>query len=126
MFIIGIFGIEEKEKELRDFANVVCPDCGRLTRAVLTVHFTYFHVFFIPTLRWNRCYTVRLRGCSAVYEADEVYARQLEKGGDIDFSRLKKITGGFGGFENAYAVCAGCGRTFDAGFAFCPHCGAKK
>jgi DNA-directed RNA polymerase subunit RPC12/RpoP len=25
-----------------------------------------------------------------------------------------------------FECCASCGATFDASFAYCPHCGAKK
>ena len=39
-----IFGIEEKEKELREFANIVCADCGRYSRAVLILHILYPHI----------------------------------------------------------------------------------
>lgn len=126
MFFIGIFGVEDNEKELREFPNIVCPDCGRYSRAVLITSYTYFHIFFIPTFRWNRHYYVRVRGCGAVYEADAAYGKQLENGGDIDFSRLRKVSGGFGGFEAFYATCGRCGRAFDPSFAYCPHCGAKK
>jgi hypothetical protein len=127
MFFIGIFGIEDKEKELREFPNIVCPDCGRLSRAVLILHYTYFHFFFIPTFRWNKRWTVRVRGCGAVYEADADYGKQLETGAALDFSRLKKVSSGFGGFGGAfYATCAHCGSAFDPSFAYCPHCGAKK
>jgi DNA-directed RNA polymerase subunit RPC12/RpoP len=124
MFFIGIFGIEDKEKELREFANIVCPDCGGYSRAVLILRYTYFHIFFIPTFRWNKRWTVRVRGCGAVYEADAGYGRQMEAGADLDFSRLRKVSGGFGG--EFYATCAHCGRAFDPGFAYCPHCGTKK
>lgn len=126
MFFIGIFGIEDKEKELREYENIVCPDCGRYSRAVLIVHYTYFHIFFIPTIRWNKQYYVRVRGCGAVYEADAEYGRQLEQGMGLDFSRLKKVSSGFGGFGESYSTCRNCGQTYDPGFAYCPHCGTKK
>ena len=124
MFFIGIFGIEDKEKPIRDFTNVVCPVCGRLTSAYFFERYTYFHLFFIPTFRWNKHFFVKLRCCGAVYEADAAYAEQLKTAADIDFARLKKISGGFGG--DMFAHCSRCGAEFDASFAYCPHCGAKK
>ncbi len=126
MFFIGIFGIEQKEKELREFENIVCPDCGRLSRAVLILQYTFFHVFFIPTFRWNRRYFIRVRGCGAVYEADCDDGRQLQSAGDIDFSRLKKVSSGFGAYKDYYTTCASCGSAFDSDFAYCPHCGARR
>jgi len=125
MFFIGIFGIGDKEKELRGFENIVCPDCGGYSRAVLVLRYTYFHFFFIPTFRWNKRWTVRVRCCGAVYEADVEYGKQLEAGAELDFSRLKKVSSGFGGGE-FYATCAHCGRAFDPSFAYCPHCGTKR
>jgi len=126
VFFIGIFGIEDKERPIKEFANVVCPSCGRLTTASFFEHYTYFHLFFIPTFRWNKHYYVKLRCCGALYEADAAYAEQLKTAAAIDFSRLKKISSGFGGFDDIFTRCENCGATFDASFAFCPHCGTKK
>ena len=69
---------------------------------------------------------MRVRGCGAVYEADTEYGRQLEAGAEPDFSRLKKVSGGFGGSGEFYATCQNCGAAFDPGFVYCPHCGTKK
>ncbi len=126
MFFIGIFGVEDREKPIKDFANVVCPVCGRLTSPHFFERYTYFHVFFVPTFRWNKHFFVKLRCCGAIYEADAAYAQELKTAAGIDFSRLKKISGGFGGFEDMFAHCSRCGAEFDASFAYCPHCGAKK
>jgi DNA-directed RNA polymerase subunit RPC12/RpoP len=125
MFFIGIFGIESKEKEIKTFGNVVCPDCGKYTQAVLYESYTYFHIFFIPTFRWNRRYFLRLRCCGAVYEAPADYAKQLKDADSIDFSRLQKVSSGFGGYEDFWAVCPKCGKSFDKSFAYCPYCGTK-
>jgi|AGTN01.2.fsa_nt_gi hypothetical protein len=129
MFFIGIFGIEEKEKALKSFPQVVCPLCGRLSQAVLSERYTCFHIFFIPTFRWSRRCFIKLRCCGAVYEAEADYARRLRTSESIDFSRLKVVSGGWGGFagfESRDTVCASCGRSCGAGFAFCPHCGTKS
>ena len=125
MFFIGIFGIEQKEKEIKKFGSVVCPDCGRLTNAVLFVSYTYFHTFFIPTFRWNKKYFLKLRCCGSVYEAPEEYARLLKDADTIDMSRLRKVHSGFGG-NDMFTVCPACGRTFDKSFSYCPYCGAKR
>jgi len=126
MFFIGIFGIEEKEKQAKTFPQVVCPLCGRFTQAGLIERYTYFHIFFIPTFRWNRHYFVNLRCCGAVYEADAAYAGELKNAENIDFNRLTLVSGGFSGFESRDAVCPNCGRSFEFSFAFCPHCGTKR
>jgi len=126
VFFIGIFGIEDKEKPIRDYANTVCPDCGRLTCASFFERYTYFHLFFIPTFRWNKRFFVTLRCCGALYEADPAYAERLKTSDSVDFSRLSKVYGGFSGYNGVFARCRNCGAEFDARFSFCPHCGAKK
>lgn len=129
MFFIGIFGIEEKEKEINAFAQVVCPVCGRFSQAVFFEHYTYFHIFFIPTFRWNKHFYIKLRCCGAIYEADATYAERLKTADTIDFTRLKLVSSGFAafaGFDNSDTVCQSCGRSYDSSFAFCPHCGTKK
>jgi DNA-directed RNA polymerase subunit RPC12/RpoP len=125
MFFIGIFGIENKEKDIKTF-GVVCPDCGRMTSATLLMTYTYFHIFFIPTFRWNKRYFIKLRCCGAMYEAPADYAEILKNEEHIDFSRLKKVSGGFGGFNDYLAVCRSCGKSFDKSFPHCPYCGAKQ
>lgn len=125
MFFIGIFGIADKEKEARVFVNILCPQCGRLASAVLIEHYTYFHFFFIPTFRWNRRYYLRLRCCGAVYDVPEDYAKELKSTETIDFSRLKKTSGGFGGDYSDFVRCTACGRTFDKSYSSCPYCGKK-
>ena len=127
MFFIGIFGISEKEQEIMRFSGIICPQCGKMSSAVMITHYRYFHLFFIPLFKWNRQYLITLRCCGAVYEADPEYARELMNGHAIDFSRLKKVSSGFGGFyQDTDTACPRCGRTFDKSFAYCPHCGHKN
>ncbi len=126
MFFIGIFGIESKEKEIKTFGGTVCPDCGKYTQAALTESYTYFHIFFIPAFRWNRRFFIKLRCCGSVYEAPENYVKQLKNAYTIDFSLLKKARTGFGGYEEFWAECHSCGKSFDNSFAYCPYCGTKK
>jgi hypothetical protein len=124
MFFIGIFGVEQKDKEIKSF-NVVCPDCGKMTQAVLYMSYTYFHMFFIPTFRWNRQYYVKLRCCASVYNVPEDYALKLRESDIPDFSRLKK-TRGPDAWNSFYATCPSCGKSFERGFSYCPYCGTKQ
>jgi len=118
MFFVGIFGIQNKSRLIREFDNVVCPNCGRLSRTELIESYSYFHFFFIPLFKWGRRYFLRLRCCGTLYEVDRDYADQLKSGDTIDFDRLKKM-GSAGGF------CPNCGNYVNPGFNFCPRCGAK-
>lgn len=124
MFFVGIFGVDQKEKEIKSF-NVVCPDCGGMTQAVLYMSYTYFHMFFIPTFRWNKHYYVKLRCCGSVYDVPEDYALKLKEWDTLDFSRLKK-TRGSNAWNSFYTTCPVCGKSFERGFPYCPYCGAKQ
>lgn len=126
MFFIGIFGIEDNEKAIKDFSGVICPQCGRLSAASFFERYRYFHIFFIPTFKWNRRYFIKLRCCGALYEADAEYAQQLRTADQIDFSRLRKASSGFGRFDDMFATCPRCGKSFDSSFTYCPYCGAKR
>jgi hypothetical protein len=126
MFFIGIFGIDSKEKDIKTFSGVVCPDCGRMTAATFFMSYTYFHIFFIPTFRWNRRYFIKLRCCGALYEVPADYAEILKREDYIDFSKLKKVSSGFNEFNSFYATCGSCGKRFDRSFPYCPYCGAKQ
>ena len=53
MFFIGIFGVNQTEKPIGTYNNTICPNCGALTRLELYKRYTYFHLFFIPTFKWN-------------------------------------------------------------------------
>ncbi|MDI3481892.1 MAG: hypothetical protein PWQ97_1547 [Tepidanaerobacteraceae bacterium] len=118
MFFIGIFGIQNKERLIKQFDNIICPACGRLSRAELMEYYTYFHFFFIPLFKWNRKYFLRLRCCGSLFEVEEEYTKEIIQGGEIDFDKLKKV-GSAGGY------CPNCGNFVNPGYNFCPYCGTK-
>ncbi|GAQ25561.1 zinc ribbon domain-containing protein [Tepidanaerobacter syntrophicus] len=118
MFFFGIFGIQQKERTIKEFDNVICPECGKLTRAELWESFTYFHFFFIPIFKWNRQYYIKLRCCGAIFMVDPDYAKELKRDGEIDFNRLKKI-------KIPKNICPNCGSFINPSFAYCPFCGQK-
>lgn len=119
MFFIGIFGVQNKERSIREYDNIICPECSRLSRAELFETYTYFHLFFIPLFKWNKKYYVKLRCCNIVYIVDDDYISELKKSHDIDFRRLKKIQ------ESEHNYCNNCGNIVDPRFSYCPFCGQK-
>ncbi|MCG0274786.1 MAG: zinc ribbon domain-containing protein [Thermosediminibacteraceae bacterium] len=118
MFFFGIFGIQDRERIIKEFDAVICPSCGRLSRAELIEIFTYFHFFFIPIFQWNRRYFVRYRCCPVIYSVEKEYAEELKRGAILDPSRLHKVFG-----HGSY--CPECGSYIDPSFNFCPFCGRK-
>jgi predicted RNA-binding Zn-ribbon protein involved in translation (DUF1610 family) len=117
MFFIGIFGIQSKDKVIKEFHNTVCPNCGRLSRAELIETYNYFHIFFIPVYRWNFKYYIKARCCNSVYVVDRDYLEELKDSDTIDFDRVKDLY--------TPNVCSNCGGAINPGFSFCPHCGQQ-
>lgn len=125
MFFIGIFGVEDKEKEIKEFNSTVCPCCGKLSKAVLAEQYTYFHIFFLPVIKWNRRCFLKYRCCGAVYEAEAGYAKELKNSSVIDSSRIKKIYCYNEQYYETSIKCQNCGSVFDKSFPYCPYCGTK-
>ena len=119
MFFFGIFGIQQKERTIKEFDNIICPDCGRLTRAELMESYTYFHFLFIPLLKWNRQYYLRLRCCGSSYMGEADYVDELRHREDVDCDRPRKM-------QMPSNVCPNCGAYIHPNFAYCPYCGQKR
>ncbi len=126
MFFIGIFGINETQKTIGTYNNVVCPSCQALTHLELLKAYSYFHLFFIPTFKWNLRYYVKSACCNCIYELDPIIARQYEEG------QLPKITSGHihplvhpTDYPLPYKTCHYCGNRAEIKYNFCAHCGQK-
>jgi len=118
MFFIGIFGIQNKYRIVKEFYNVVCPNCDRLSRIELVETYDYFHFFFIPLFRWNFKYYLKARCCNSLYEVDKDYFHELKNSNTIDFNRVRSV------YSNPN-ICPNCGGFINPGFSFCPHCGQR-
>ena len=117
-FFIGIFGIQDKQRIIKDFNNVLCA-CGRLSSAELIEEYTYFHFFFLPIFKWNRRYYVRFRCCNRIFKVPEDYVSDLKDGSDIDVGRLEEM-----GRVDEY-ICPNCGAYVEKSFSYCPYCGVN-
>lgn len=117
MFIFGIFGIQDRIKQIKEFSNIICV-CGRYTRMQLAERYTYFHIFFIPVIKWNRKYFVEARCCGRVFEVPEDYKDEIMKADVPDLSRLKEM-------EAPYIICPECAHKVDSNYMYCPYCGRK-
>lgn len=129
MFFFGVFGIENKQKEIRLIQNVVCKACGSMTTYRLIKVYNYFHFFFIPIFKWGEIYYVESRCCASLFEIPREIGRELERGKDIplndEYLRQVNTNYGYGNDFGTTIVCHSCGRTIDRSFQFCPHCGNR-
>uniref|UniRef100_A0A7C5Z7Y2 Zinc ribbon domain-containing protein n=1 Tax=Caldicellulosiruptor owensensis TaxID=55205 RepID=A0A7C5Z7Y2_9FIRM len=131
MFFIGIFGIEEKAKSLRQINVHMCPFCTKSgTHTILKVY-NYFHFFFIPIFKWNIRYFLQTGCCHRIYIiTNQQVARDLEKGIDVNVTLADVEL--FRNLENQYAFedersdfCPNCQRRVSKTFLYCPYCGNK-
>ena len=129
MFFVGIFGIEDKIKKIREDINVRCMGCG-FEEATLVKIYSCFHIFFIPVLKWNEKYMIICNNCGKKYMVEEEDAIKAEEVGYIYNQKLIQldqeeedtfniINGG------AKPRCSFCGRELESDFRYCPYCGQK-
>lgn len=125
MFFIGVFGIEEKHKEIRNIQNIVCKDCERMTTYELIETYSFFHFFFIPIFRWNYRYYLKCRSCNTVFKIPKELGESLKMGENLSINNAD-LNYAFRE-ENVASItkCNNCGREVDYKFQYCPHCGHK-
>ena len=124
MFFIGIFGVEMKEKEIRDIQNIICKACGAMTSFRLFKTYSYFHIFFIPLFKWNIKYYVISRCCNTMFEIPKEIGEALEGGRNtpLNDEDMKPV---YSEEKGNYVICPECKRPVDNNFSYCPYCGAR-
>ncbi|WP_321009443.1 zinc ribbon domain-containing protein, partial [Hungatella effluvii] len=53
-----VFGISQGKKALEYAKTVICAQCGGYGRYQVFMTYSYFSLFFIPIIKWNRHYYV--------------------------------------------------------------------
>jgi len=122
MFFIGIFGIQQAEKQIGTYNNAICPSCGSLTRFEVFKNYFYFHIFFIPIFKWNVKYFIKPVCCGSIYELDPIIGKQYEKGQNpkVENEHLRPLNQ-----YSPFKTCSGCGARVESGYSFCPYCGRR-
>ncbi|MBX9185588.1 zinc-ribbon domain-containing protein [Clostridium sp. K04] len=124
MFFIGIFGIDNKFKEIKVLNSFSCKNCNISNGASLVKYYTFFHFFFIPIFKWNEEYYVICNGCNSSFSIPKEKGKAIERGEDIEISYwdLKDNN-----INNNYLKkrCQKCNRELEKDFEYCPYCGEK-
>lgn len=120
-----VFGINNATKELKYHKTVICSQCGSYGRYQVYMTYMCFSLFFIPIIRWNRRYFVRMSCCDTVYELNAECGRRIARGEDVDITErdLSLVQTGRSVWNRPSHTCPGCGADLDNSFRFCPHCG---
>ncbi|AGC68182.1 hypothetical protein Cst_c11870 [Thermoclostridium stercorarium subsp. stercorarium DSM 8532] len=122
MFFVGVFGVQDKDKYIGAYNNIICPSCGSLARYEIFKTYRYFHIFFIPTFRWNIRYIAKTSCCGRLYELDPVVGREFENNpyAEIREENLRPL-----GNYSPFKYCINCRTNIPAEYNFCPYCGGK-
>ena len=123
MFFIGVFGIEDKEKEIKIIEKIQCKSCNKIERGKLIKSFRYFHFFFIPLFKWNEEYYLVCESCNKVFSIPKDKGKGIESGDNIEITYwdLKEINTNY----NYTSVCNACKKIVDSKYDYCPYCGNK-
>ncbi len=128
MFFIGIFGIENKEKIIRNISKLYCKGCNDYVLGRVIKKYDFFHFFFIPLFKWNEKYYVMYDNCNHIYSISREKGKSIESDKEVEISYwdLKDLEGynyeeGIG-FRNR---CMNCGREVEIIYIYCPYCGQK-
>ena len=131
MFFIGVFGIENKSKEIKTLNNLTCKKCENKVNGRLIKYYDFFHFFFIPLFRWNEKYYVLCDKCKCLYSIPKDKGKAIERGedGQLTYWDLQEV------YDNDYSkmnynnnnikTCSQCGGKVNLDFKYCPYCGRE-
>ncbi|MBI6872602.1 zinc-ribbon domain-containing protein [Clostridium aciditolerans] len=127
MFFVGIFGIEDKKKEIKTIRNLSCKNCDGVSGLTLFKVYSCFHIFFLPIFRWNERYYLVCSCCNSIYEISKEKGIRAERGEEeaITYWDLKPMEYGYYN-NNIQHKCKNCGREIDSNFEYCPYCGKRR
>lgn len=117
-FIVGVSSTKDK----LDFnQKMICPGCGRYGRYEAFVEYTYFSLFFIPILKWNKKYYVRSSCCGSIYSISNNTGDKISRDENVNLTErdLKLIQRG-----RTTKRCDNCNFEINDDFQYCPKCGA--
>lgn len=128
MFFIGIFGMEDKQKEIKTIRDLSCKNCNELSSSLtLFKVYSYIHIFFLPIFKWNERYYLVCSHCNSMYEISREKGIRVENGEEnvINYWDLKPVD--FEYYNNYVQYrCKNCGREIEGKFEYCPYCGVKR
>lgn len=131
MFFIGVFGIENKNKEIKDLNNLNCKKCNSTIQGKLIKSFDFFHFFFIPLFKWNEKYYVLCNRCKCLYSIPKEKGKAIENGEEVNIAYwdLQEIyldtNANFNGISCNMERCTNCGERVKRNFKYCPYCGKE-
>ena len=75
-----VIDTEAKEQTIARMHDIRCQACGSLGVYTVTKSYRYFHINFIPLVRWGTQYYVRESECGCVFSLDKDAGKAIERG----------------------------------------------
>ena len=132
-----IIGITPGRKALVYELMIRCPHCGKWERCQIQMTFTCLDFFFIPLIKWDKRYLLKMRCCNSVFELDgeigKQIARKMEP--EIEARHLTLLKAGttlrqepeappsHKAYGEDTRVCPYCGEPLAQPAEACPQCG---
>ena len=118
-----VFGISSKEKDIDFLQTIICPSCGAYGRLEVFMRYSYFSLFFIPIIKWNKKYYVRATCCGSLSNIDNNLGKDIERGqvSSIKEEDMHPINIKY----NKERTCSNCNYYLESGYEYCPKCGKK-
>jgi hypothetical protein len=123
-FICGI----NQGRKLFDYSKtVICGLCGGYGRYQVFMTYSYFSIFFIPIIKWDRRYYVQMSCCNTIYELNTEKGKQLSRKESIEITEqdLTILETGRRTSQWNQRSCANCGYATEEDFEYCPKCGQR-
>lgn len=123
-FICGI----SQGRKLFDYSKtVICGLCGGYGRYQAFMTYSYFSIFFIPIIKWDRRYYVQMSCCNTIYELNADKGKKLSRKESIEITEqdLTIIETGRRTSQWNQRSCANCGYATSEDFEYCPKCGQR-
>lgn len=122
-----ICGMSQGKKLLDYTKTVICAMCGSYGRYQVFMTYSYFSIFFIPIIKWNRRYYVQMSCCNTVYELRNEKGRKLNRreSVEIEAQDLTVVQSGRRNQGWNRRQCSHCGYETTENFDYCPKCGQK-
>ncbi|NFT92180.1 zinc-ribbon domain-containing protein [Clostridium botulinum] len=127
MFFIGVFGIENKDKEIKKLENISCKKCNKSVTLTLIKNFEFFHFFFIPIFKWNESYYLVCDDCNTIYDISKEKGTAIERNEDISITYWDLQNSNNEGTKTNSETkkCQYCNGNLELNFKYCPHCGKE-
>lgn len=115
------FDVRQFRKQLDFYQAMNCQYCGRFGRYEVFESGNQFRLFFIPVFMFGKKYLVRTTCCDTWYYLSAPKGKAIARGETIKIneSDLEIYRPG----APATGNCPNCGKPYDIGANFCPHCG---